>query len=132
MKILIEMKMNRRTILIIGANPIMNSLLLESAKHRLSIDADVIVFDEAKEIGEYLGSCSDFAFHGFDNRCCEDPFMKIKLEELKTALVPKKFLIEDVKSFEPPKNFMFNEPPRMKKNRNRPDKITLARLRKRR
>jgi len=127
--------MDRRKILIIGCNPTGHSLSLELLKQRLSIDADIIIIDDSKEITEAIKNGSSLHFGGMN--LIPD---KIVTNELKVK-IEKAWINEsdqiknpckDQNKFDPPEDFTYNHPPRMKKDRNRPDKRTLARLRKRR
>jgi len=108
-----------------GKTAIIQRILADAMQNRIGIASHIdlpmfnypgeMTFPRERSLDDYMVD----KFNGLD----------VRLKDFHLNEWPD--MVDSGTSEDPPKNFLFNEPPKQKKWRNRPDKRTLARQRKR-
>lgn len=105
----------------------LDAIFIDEATDLLSIADQISDHLERKvsiqEVGEMIGRLKD------PTEISSRSLLDFNLEIKELQATRRDF--SDLNDYDPPKNYLYNTPPRQKKDRNRPDKITLARRRKR-
>lgn len=128
--------MGKTKVIIIGMDP-QSSTFLRSR----GLELDAIFIDEAKDLLSIADQISDHLGRKFSIQEVGEMIGRLKdpSEISSRSLLDFNLEIKELQATrrdlgdikDPPKNYLFNDPPRQKKDRNQPDKITLARRRKR-